>query len=165
MHEDAYGLTIANKGLAEYEILRDGKNTIAVTLHRGVRELGDWGVFLTPEAQCLGEKTTEYEIIPHGAGEELYHSYEEAYQFQTDWQTAGMERQTGTLPQTYRFVEKKHLQAVPTALKHSMLPGNVILRFCNLSDEETTVSVSQPEVYTYDLLEKDQLQKKRRKSY
>ena len=35
----------------------------------------------------------------------------------------------------------------------------VILRFCNLSDEETTVSVSQPEVYTYDLLEKDQLQK------
>ena len=34
-----------------------------------------------------------------------------------------------------------------------MLTGNVILRFCNLSDEETTVSVSQPEVYTYDLLE------------
>lgn len=159
VHEDAYGLTIANKGLAEYEILRDGKNTIAVTLHRGVRELGDWGVFLTPEAQCLGEKTTEYEIIPHGAGEELYHSYEEAYQFQTDWQTAGMERQAGTLPQTYRFVEMKHLQAVPTALKHSMLTGDVILRFCNLSDEETTVSVSQPEVYTYDLLEKDQLQK------
>ncbi len=57
------------------------------------------------------------------------------------------------------FVEKKHLQAVPTALKHSMLTGDVILRFCNLSDEETTVSVSQPEVYTYDLLEKDQLQK------
>ena len=75
------------------------------------------------------------------------------------FQNAGMERQTGTLPQTYRFVEKKHLQAVPTALKHSMLTGNVILRFCNLSDEETTVSVSQPEVYTYDLLEKDQLQK------
>ena len=148
-----------DEDLAEYEILRDGKNTIAVTLHRGVRELGDWGVFLTPEAQCLGEKTTEYEIIPHGAGEELYHSYEEAYQFQTDWQTAGMERQAGTLPQTYRFVEMKHLQAVPTALKHSMLTGDVILRFCNLSDEETTVSVSQPEVYTYDLLEKDQLQK------
>ena len=159
VHEDAYGLTIANKGLAEYEILRDGKNTIAVTLHRGVRELGDWGVFLTPEAQCLGEKTTEYEIIPHGAGEELNHSYEEAYQFQTEWQTAGMERQTGTLPQIYRFVEKKHLQAVPTALKHSMLTGDVILRFCNLSDEETTVSVSQPEVFTYDLLEKERLQK------
>lgn len=120
---------------------------------------GRLGCILTPEAQCLGEKTTEYEIIPHGAGEELYHSYEEAYQFQTDWQTAGMERQAGTLPQTYRFVEMKHLQAVPTALKHSMLTGDVILRFCNLSDEETTVSVSQPEVYTYDLLEKDQLQK------
>ena len=42
---------------------------------------------------------------------------------------------------------------------YEVLTGNVILRFCNLSDEETTVSVSQPEVYTYDLLEKDQLQK------
>ena len=29
----------------------------------------------------------------------------------------------------------------------------------NLSDEETTVTVSQPEIFTYDLLEKDRLQK------
>ncbi len=40
-----------------------------------------------------------------------------------------------------------------------MLTGDVILRFCNLSDEETTVTVSQPEIFTYDLLEKDRLQK------
>lgn len=32
--------------------------------------------------------------------------------------------------ETYQF------QAVPTALKHSMLTGDVILRFCNLSDGE-----------------------------
>ena len=51
------------------------------------------------------------------------------------------------------------LLTVPTALKHSMLTGDVILRFCNLSDEETTVTVSQPEIFTYDLLEKDRLQK------
>ena len=29
----------------------------------------------------------------------------------------------------------------------------------SLSDEETTVTVSQPEIFTYDLLEKDRLQK------
>ena len=40
-----------------------------------------------------------------------------------------------------------------------MLTGDVILRFCNLSDGETTVTVSQPEIFTYDLLEKDRLQK------
>ena len=40
-----------------------------------------------------------------------------------------------------------------------MLTGDVILRFYNLSDEETTVTVSQPEIFTYDLLEKDRLQK------
>ncbi|MGL5506958.1 MAG: alpha-mannosidase, partial [Paraclostridium sp.] len=54
IHDDNFGLTIANKGLNEYEILNDNRNTIAVTLLRSVRELGDWGVFETPEAQCLG---------------------------------------------------------------------------------------------------------------
>ena len=77
-----------------------------------MRELGDWGVFLTPEAQCLGEKTTEYEIIPHGAGEELYHSYEEAYQFQTDWQTAGMERQAA-VSYTHLDVYKRQVRKRP----------------------------------------------------
>lgn len=163
VHEETGGLTIANKGLAEYEILRDGNNTIAVTLHRGVRELGDWGVFLTPEAQCLGKKTAEYEIVPHGAGEQLYHSYEEAYQFQTDWQTTGLKKQEGVLPPRYTFVKKEHLQAVPTALKCSALTGDVIMRFCNLSDEDTVVSVSQQDAHTYDLLEKQQLQKEEEK--
>ena len=40
------GLTVANQGLNEYEVLRDGRNTIAVTLLRSVGELGDWGTSL-----------------------------------------------------------------------------------------------------------------------
>ncbi|GAE04327.1 alpha-mannosidase [Paenibacillus sp. JCM 10914] len=46
----AAGLTVANQGLNEYEVLRDGRNTIAITLLRSVGELGDWGYFPTPEA-------------------------------------------------------------------------------------------------------------------
>ncbi len=49
VHNDEAGVTIANKGLNEYEVLGQQNNTIAITLHRGIRELGDWGVFLTPD--------------------------------------------------------------------------------------------------------------------
>jgi alpha-mannosidase len=64
--DDHCGLTIANRGLPEYEVLRDGANTIALTLLRCVGQIGDWGDFPTPEAQCLGEQRAAYAIIPHG---------------------------------------------------------------------------------------------------
>jgi alpha-mannosidase len=57
------GLTIATKGLHEYEIIND--STIALTVLRAVGEMGDWGVFETPEAQCLGANKAEFMIIPH----------------------------------------------------------------------------------------------------
>ena len=47
--EAGAGLTVANFGLNKYEVLRDGRNTIAVTLLRSVGELGDWG--LLPDAR------------------------------------------------------------------------------------------------------------------
>ena len=55
VHDQNKGVTIFNEGLNEYEVLADG--TIAVTLIRCVGELGDWGYFATPEAQCQGEYT------------------------------------------------------------------------------------------------------------
>ncbi|MBG4115652.1 alpha-mannosidase, partial [Pseudomonas aeruginosa] len=58
VHDQNKGVTIFNEGLNEYEVLADG--TIAVTLIRCVGELGDWGYFATPEAQCQGEYTFKY---------------------------------------------------------------------------------------------------------
>ncbi|MBI5832458.1 MAG: alpha-mannosidase [Armatimonadetes bacterium] len=63
--DDTGGITVANRGLPEYEVLRDGRNTIAVTLLRAVDRVGDWGDFPTPEAQCDGENVAEYAIIAH----------------------------------------------------------------------------------------------------
>ncbi|WP_058301089.1 alpha-mannosidase [Gorillibacterium timonense] len=79
------GLVVANKGLNEYEVLRDGKNTIALTLLRASSELGDWGVFETPEAQCLGEQVVEYAIIPHHGDAAESGAYALAYQYQIPW--------------------------------------------------------------------------------
>lgn len=58
------GMYVATRGLAEYEYLRDGKNSVCLTLHRGSDQLGDWGVFPTPEAQCHGILTVEYSVVP-----------------------------------------------------------------------------------------------------
>lgn len=57
------GIAVANKGLYEYEVLPAQENALAVTLLRSVGEMGDWGVFPTPEAQCPGKQSAEYELI------------------------------------------------------------------------------------------------------
>ena len=104
VHEQNRGLTIANKGLQEYEVLLDEDNTVAVTLLRAVSELGDWGVFETPEAQCLGEQVVEYAIIPHAKDGIDSGAYANAYQFQIPWTVVQTELQHGKLPTTYSWL-------------------------------------------------------------
>lgn len=59
------GLLLANRGLPEYEVLRDDARTVTLTLLRSVGHVGDWGVFPTPDAQCLGQWSAEYALVPH----------------------------------------------------------------------------------------------------
>jgi alpha-mannosidase len=56
-------LLVATRGLYEYEVLRDGSNTLCINLLRSTDQLGDWGEFPTPDAQCKGYNTAEYEIF------------------------------------------------------------------------------------------------------
>ncbi|MGL4798611.1 MAG: alpha-mannosidase [Cellulosilyticaceae bacterium] len=154
VHTESCGLTIANKGLCEYEVLQDGKNTIAVTIHRGTRELGDWGVFHTPEAQCLGRREVAFAIIPHGAGEDAYVSYKEAYQYQVDWLTKATEVKAGTLPAGYQFLKANHVTVVPSTLKVSEVTGEIVSRWYNLAESEATLEVVTPvALHETDLLE------------
>jgi alpha-mannosidase len=74
--DEQVGLAVFNRGLPEYEVLRDGgRNTVAVTLLRCVDAIsrGDMlsrpshaGIpYPAPEGQCQGEHTFEYAIYPH----------------------------------------------------------------------------------------------------
>lgn len=76
------GVLVANFGLYEYEILPDQDNAIAVTLLRCTGEMGDWGVFLTPDAQMQGSYTLRYEILPFAAQKKA-EAYQEGYLFQS----------------------------------------------------------------------------------
>lgn len=159
VHDADSGITIANKGLNEYEVLNDGKNTIALTLHRGMRELGDWGVFLTPEAQCLGECEVEFSIIVHGQQSSYFKSYAEAYQYQIDWLTSAVNLQAGKLASRYQLMSGEYLEVIPSALKVSDINGEMISRWYNLCDQDATLKLNvEGTLYKTDLLEEIHLE-------
>ena len=65
VEDGACGVFVAGRGLNEYEVLRAEGHNLSLTIHRGTHELGDWGDFPTPEAQCKGELTVEYSLVPY----------------------------------------------------------------------------------------------------
>ncbi|MFP4977591.1 alpha-mannosidase [Paenibacillus sp. CN-4] len=154
---EAAGLTVANLGLNEYEVMRDGRNTIAVTLLRCVGELGDWGWFPTPEAQCPGEHTAEMLLIPHQGQPEQSGAYAAAYQFQIPWTAVQAELQEGTLPASYAPIRWAGGNLAFSSLKRSEASGDLMLRWYNMTGSasalrlETGLPVSG--VYKSDILE------------
>lgn len=76
--EDA--LLVATRGLYEYEVLRDGSNTLGINLLRCTDQLGDWGEFPTPDAQCKGINIAEYQIFV-GNSDIYDDAQKEAFQF------------------------------------------------------------------------------------
>lgn len=154
IHDEACGLTVANKGLNEYEVLRDEHNTIAVTLLRAVGELGDWGVFETPEAQCLGKQAVEFEIIPHGADEDLYNSYKEAYAYQvSDFVKIIDDSKEATLPVSYSMLQSNN-DVMWSSLKVNEETQDVIGRWYDVSGQERELTVNTDmTVYRSNLLE------------
>ncbi|MFP4974184.1 alpha-mannosidase [Paenibacillus sp. CN-4] len=152
------GLLVANKGLNEYEVLRDGKNTIAVTLLRCVSEMGDWGVFPTPEAQCLGEHTVEFAVRPYAGDAAEPEAWSWAYQYQVPWFTVQTGRQQGSLPAIYQPLEWQGRTLALSAFKMSENHEDVVLRWYNLAHQaqDFALKVHFPvkTVYASDILER-----------
>ncbi|MGY3747029.1 alpha-mannosidase [Vagococcus salmoninarum] len=132
LHTDNYGVTVANYGLNEYEILQEN-GTIALTLHRSVGEMGDWGYFPTPEAQCLGEQTVRYAIDFHG-GTDLHETYQRAQNFQIPLSVKQTDSHQGPLAPTKTFMTINSSAYLMTALKRKENQSEIITRGYNLSN-------------------------------
>ena len=145
------GLTVANLGLNEYEVLRDGRNTIAITLLRSVGELGDWGLFPTPEAQCLDTYTVRMELIPHSGDGIASGAYVQAYQFQIPWTVCQTGVHEGPLSAVYTPFQWEGAELAFSSLKMNEETGDLLLRWYNMSDEaaELTLSTDIPHQYFY----------------
>jgi alpha-mannosidase len=141
IHNKRAGFTVANKGLNEYEIIRDGRNTIAVTLLRSVAELGDWGVFSTPEAQCLGEQTVEFEIIPHSGDGVISGAFQEAYQYQVPWTTKQLNIQKGELQTKYSLLDWEGKKLALSSVKMQEETNDLMIRWFNMTKEHAKLNV------------------------
>ncbi|WP_339220405.1 alpha-mannosidase [Paenibacillus sp. FSL H8-0332] len=165
-HQQAYvsvsdgsaGLLVANKGLNEYEVLRDGSTTIADTLLRSVSELGDWGVFPTPEAQCLGEQTVEFAVRPFAGDADWTEACAWAYQYQVPWFTVQTGWQEGSLPAVYQPLEWQGRTLALSAFKMSADHEDIILRWYNLAGAEQELALTPhfpvEAVHASDILER-----------
>lgn len=145
------GLTVANFGLNEYEVLRDGRNTIAITLLRSVGELGDWGLFPTPEAQCLGEHVVRMELIPHTGDGITSGAFAEAYQFQIPWVVCQTDVHEGAIAPVYTPFEWESQELAFSSLKMNEQTGDLLLRWYNMSQQSTDLTIRStiPQQYFY----------------
>ena len=152
LYDDVKGVTVSNKGLHEYEIL--GDDTMAVTLLRASGELGDWGYFPTPEAQCLRDIEVEFAVECHQAGER-FSAFRRAKAFQVPFTALQVAKQEGSVAATGSLFNHPALnlpQVCPTAFKVAENEEGYVLRYYNMSQENVRVSEKQQTIL--DLLER-----------
>jgi alpha-mannosidase len=141
VHANERGLTASGKGLNEYEVLQDEEGTIALTLLRSIGELGDWGVFHTPDAQCLGVNVAEWSLIPHSGGDNRFAAYREAYRFAVPVTTAQTGIHEGTLPPVHSFLAWEGKEIAFSSLKINEDNGDLMARWYNLADTPSDLSI------------------------
>jgi len=142
-----YGLAILNKGLPEYEIIPDN-NTIALTLLRSVGWLsrGDLeyrkenaGPSLpTPEAQCLGENTFSYALIPHQGSWYDARISQKTRQYKTKILTQQLKNQQGNMPSSFSFIQLEGKYLEISAIKKNEFEDKLVVRIYNPTNRETT---------------------------
>ncbi len=140
LEDQNYGVTVGNSGLNEYEII--DRSVIALTLLRCVGELGDWGYFPTPEAQCLGSHHFSYSIEVHPT-EEKFTSYHHAYAAQIPFSARQLSKQKGTLPQKKQYLTCMGETFAVTALKRSKFNDKVVVRGFNMSSHFEKIQVEK----------------------
>ena len=141
------GLLCANRGAYEYEVLPQDK-ALAVTLLRAVGELGDWGVFPTPEAQCLGAVSMELGIAAY-SGALRRDGCRLAAQFQADMPAFQIFQAEGSLPERGSFLECRGDGLAYTAFKRSADGRGYVLRLFNTGDAPSELALRAREGYTY----------------
>ena len=136
IEDEKGGLLVSGRGHNEYEILRDGKNTMAITLLRAIGEVGDWGDFPTPDMQLKKEITLSYSIIPYCA-EEKATAYRSAYTFAGDFVAVSQtDCHNGSIKANASVVEVEGDYIVYSTLKKAEKSDDAVLRIYNVSEEE-----------------------------
>ncbi|BBI32759.1 alpha-mannosidase [Cohnella abietis] len=152
------GLTIVSSGLPEYEVLRDSRNTMALTLLRCVGELGDWNYFPTPGAQCQGDFTARFAIIPHSGN--YLEATREVYAYNAPLLAAATGIHAGVNGTSYSAVKISSTAVLMTSLSKATTYEGMQLRVVNLSEREEIVQVSGELIRNAKIINETQLNEK-----
>ncbi len=147
------GLTVANRGLHEYEAYDDGETSVlAVTLLRctGVisqrviatrDEAAGWHE-AAPGAQCIGSWDFEYSLIPHEGDWVQSCAYQEAHAFNLPMPAMQLPAgNPGDLPARYESIRLNHPALQISAFKQCEFEDALILRFFNTTPEAVEAEV------------------------
>ncbi len=134
MTDSTKGITIGNLGLNEYEVLPD-TSTIAVTLLRAIGEMGDWGYFPTPEAQCMGQHTLCYSFEAFSQDNRLT-SYSRCQAAQVPISMIETNWHEGRLPTENAYLNQLPTSVALTAFKRRRKDNALITRLYNLSNDQ-----------------------------
>ena len=119
----------------------DDRRTLAITLLRAVGEVGDWGVFPTPDAQCIGSFEAEMALIPLKDEKDAVEGFRMAHEYQTDLCATEIRTGKGDLPAAKSFLNWEGEGMVCTCFKSAADGEGWILRLFNATDAETKMSV------------------------
>ncbi len=151
------GLMIANRGLAEYEVMTedDGTATLAVTLLRCVSWLsrddlsmrrGHAGPgFETPGAQMIGRWTFEYSLIPHTGG--WREAFSEAHAFGRPLRALRTSRGNGRLPRERSLLAVDAPELVVSTVKLAEDDDGVVVRVYNIAGEPIEAGIALGEAH------------------
>ncbi|MFL2106321.1 alpha-mannosidase [Desemzia sp. FAM 23991] len=134
---DSHGMVLAPQGIPEYEVISENdQQTIGLTLFRAVGEMGDWGYFPTPEAQCQGTYTFDYYLSFHGK-DDVEKNYKEAIYSSVPLLTYQTDLHDGTLKSTDQFLSVDGENIAVTALKRNAGTNNPVTRFYNFTSKKS----------------------------
>ncbi len=141
LEDSKRGILIAGRGLQEYEVLRDGANTMSLTLHRGIDQLGDWGVFPTPDAQCIGNLTVEYAVIPYRMRNKT-EAVDAAYAFAAgDFHAVSADLHKGSVPAEDSLISMENRTCILSAVKTCETRDSVICRVFQPYEKDTKIII------------------------
>ena len=115
---------------------------MALTLLRSVGEIGDWGDFPTPKAQCIGKYTLEYALIPF-AKDAKEAAISSAYVYASNALSAvDTGCHAGSMPAQNVLVTLADLMLRHAALKRAEDGEGLVLRLYNIDSADRTVSMT-----------------------
>ncbi len=133
------GLAVLVDGLKEYELLKDKKKTLAVTLFRGFEYI------IAPSSkqdythlkgsQCLGKSSYNLAIYPHKGDWQLGEAYKEALNFNNHISLVQTGKANGELPSELSFMKVTPGHLIFSALKQSEDENGFVLRIYNSTEK------------------------------